>query len=172
MKGYYTMLAFLKNANGEGGGQKKLWLILIVAAVGIALIFLGGITEEEDEASSSAQISTDYERTEEYRAYLEKEIKTLCESVGGIRDVTVALTLSGGFESVYATEWKEGGEEYVIVGNGTSAKPLYLTSHPPSITGIGIVCHGAEADHVKYELIALLAATYHISTNRIYIANA
>ena len=87
-------------------------------------------------------------------------------------NVTVVVTLSGSFESVYATEWPDGNEEYVILGSGSSAAPIYLSRSAPEIAGIGIVCSGGANDNVKRELIALLSATFHISSNRIYITEA
>ena len=107
-----------------------------------------------------------------YQDYLEKRIKTLCESVSGVRNVTVVVTLSGSFESVYATEWPDGNEEYVILGSGSSASPIYLSRSAPEIAGIGIVCSGGANDNVRRELISLLSATFHISSNRIYITEA
>ena len=61
------------------------------------------------------------------------------------------------------------GEEYVILGSGSSASPIYLSRTAPEIAGIGIVCSGGANDNVKRELISLLSATFHISSNRIYI---
>ena len=43
---------------------------------------------------------------------------------------------------------------------------------PSEIAGIGIVCSGGANDNVRRELISLLSATFHISSNRIYITEA
>ena len=170
------MLHFFKDG-GDGkkmpDGKGKLLLFLVVAAIGVALILIGSGTGERKEQTNTV---TEY-RTEEdelviYQQYLEERIKKLCESVSGVSDVTVTVTLSGGFESVYATEWKDGNEKYVILGSGASAEALYLTRSAPEISGIGIVCRGGETEQARYELIGLLSATYHVNSNRIYVARA
>ena len=107
-----------------------------------------------------------------YRSDLEERVKHLCESVLGVKDVTVIITLSGGFERIYATELSEGGEEYVIIGSGSSAEALLLSQAAPQIEGIGIVCQGGGNPDVKLELTSLLSASFHVSSNRIYITEA
>ncbi|MBE6589597.1 MAG: hypothetical protein E7643_05405 [Ruminococcaceae bacterium] len=167
------MLSFFKGgtdtekpANGKG----KLWILLIAAALGVVLILIGGITGEETQKETQTEHRTQTEEIATYRKQLEARIKSLCESVDGVSNVTVAVTLSGGFESVYATEWKDGNEEYVILGSGSSASALYLSHSVPEVAGIGIVCRGGESTHIRNELIALLSATFRVNSNRIYIA--
>ena len=169
------MFAFWKsNENGEEkNGKLKAWIIVIGAVVGIALILLGG-SGARDEPEETAE--TVYSPTEDelvlYQSYLEERVKTLCESVEGIGEVTAIVTLSSGFESVYATELIDGNEEYVIVGSGSSASALFLSRKAPEIAGIGVVCHGGTSTGARQELISLISATFHISTNRIYVTQA
>ncbi len=164
------MFTFLK---GEGkDGKNNLWILLLIAAVGISLILIGGTSGKESVTEPKNEYRTDRDELVIYQDYLEDRIRTLCESVGGVGNVTVAVTLSGSFESVYATEWKDGNEEYVILGSGSSATALYLTRSAPEIAGIGIVCDGGNVDRVRYELIALLGATFNVNTNRIYVTAA
>ena len=167
------MLSFFKSGNTDAGNRKhKLWLILIGSAVGVALILFGSHaeTQEPTQTESAYQVSAD--ELIVYQTYLEDRIKALCESVDGVSNVTVAVTLSGGFEMIYATEFPEGYEEYVIIGSGSSASPLYLTRATPDISGIGVVCKGGGNDLVRHELISLLCATFRVNSNRIYVAEA
>ncbi len=169
------MLTFFKGGTGEKGASDlkgKLWIILIAAAVGIALILIGSTPSQKKEEETQLPYRTETDEIVIYQRYLEGEIKSLCESVRGVGTVTVTVTLSGGFESVYATEWKDGNEEYVILGSGASATPIYLSRSAPEITGIGIVCNGGENEYVRYELIGLLSAAFHVNSNRIYVAKA
>ena len=162
------MFDFLK---GEANGKGKAWWILILAAVGILLLLIGSATEATPKAMEAEPYRTAEDELLIYQDYLEDRIRALCETVSGVDNVTVAVTLSGGFRSEYATEWKNGNEEYVIVGSGSSASALYLTRSAPEITGIGIVCNGGNVDRVRYELIALLGATFDVSTHRIYVTS-
>ena len=166
------MFDFLKKGSLKENGRLRLYLLLGCGVLGILLILFGSSTKTAEKTSTETPYSTSTDELVIYQDYLEKRIKTLCESVSGVGNVTVVVTLSGSFESVYATEWPDGNEEYVILGSGSSASPIYLSRSAPEIAGIGIVCSGGANDHIRRELIALLSATFHISSNRIYIAEA
>lgn len=166
------MFDFLKKGTLKENGKLRLYLLLGCGVLGILLILLGSGTKTIEKTSTETPYSTSTDELVIYQDYLEKRIKTLCESVSGVRNVTVVVTLSGSFESIYATEWPDGNEEYVILGSGSSAAPIYLSRSAPEIAGIGIVCSGGANDNVKRELISLLSATFHISSNRIYVAEA
>ena len=166
------MFDFLKKGSLKENGRLRLYLLLGCGVLGILLILFGSSTKTAEKTSAETPYSTSTDELVIYQDYLEKRIKTLCESVSGVRNVTVVVTLSGSFESVYATEWSDGQEEYVILGSGSSASPIYLSRSAPEIAGIGIVCSGGANDNVKRELLSLLSATFHISSNRIYITEA
>lgn len=158
--------------NGEKELNGKLLLLLACAVIGIVLILIGSGTATAEAPPEQTVYRVADDEVVIYQHYLEERIRTLCESVGGVSRVTVAVTLSGGFESLYATELHDGNEEYVLLGSGANAKALYLGRVAPQITGIGIVCRGGGDERVRCELIALLGATFHISTNRIYVTEA
>ena len=166
------MFDFLKKGTASEKGRLRLYLLLGCGLLGILLILFGSGGKTAEEATKETPYSTSSDELVIYQDYLEERIKTLCESVSGVRNVTVVVTLSGTFESVYATEWPDGNEEYVILGSGSSASPIYLSRSAPEIAGIGIVCSGGANDNVRRELISLLSATFHISSNRIYITEA
>ena len=166
------MFDFLKKGTASEKGRLRLYLLLGCGLLGILLILFGSSGKKTEDATQETPYSTSSDELVIYQDYLEERIKTLCESVSGVRNVTVVVTLSGTFESVYATEWPDGNEEYVILGSGSSASPIYLSRSAPEIAGIGIVCSGGANDNVRRELISLLSATFHISTNRIYITEA
>ena len=166
------MFDFLKKGSLKENGRLRLYLLLGCGVLGILLILFGSSTKTAEKTSTETPYSTSTDELVIYQDYLEKRIKTLCESVSGVRNVTVVVTLSGSFESVYATEWPDGNEEYVSLGSGSSASPIYLSRSAPEIAGIGIVCSGGANDSIRSELISLLSATFHISSNRIYIAEA
>jgi hypothetical protein len=166
------MFEFLKKGNLKENGRLRLYLLLGCGLLGVLLILFGSSTKTAEKADENPPYSTSTDELVIYQDYLESRIKRLCESVSGVKNVTVVVTLSGSFESVYATEWPDGNEEYVILGSGSSASPIYLSRSAPEIAGIGIVCSGGANDNVRRELISLLSATFHISSNRIYITEA
>ena len=166
------MFDFLKKGAMKENGRLRLYLLLGCGLLGILLIVFGSSGKKVEQSNTEKPYSTAEDELIIYQDYLEERIRTLCESVSGVKNVTVVVTLSGTFESVYATEWPDGNEEYVILGSGSSAAPIYLSRSAPEIAGIGIVCSGGSNDNVRRELISLLSATFHISSNRIYIAEA
>lgn len=110
---------FGNKKEGEGGSW-RVWLIVIGALCGVLLLVFGsGLGSRSDRNAAPADTVDAEEELAAYRTSLAADIRALCESVEGVSDVTVALTLSGGFRDVYATEAaRDGGEQYVIVGSG------------------------------------------------------
>lgn len=159
--------------SSESNGRLRLILILLGAALGVFLLLFGDrfFKSSSEETAEPAPL-TSQEELEAYQTYLEGRVKVLCESVRGVDCVTVAVTLTGNFEDIYATETVDGNKEYVIVGSGSGAKALYLTRLAPEIAGIGVVCRGGASSDVQNELSSLLSAAFHVPANRIYIAQA
>ncbi len=167
------LLHIWKKKEGDGeGGKSRLWLLLLVSAVGILLILFGGGSKTDTREEEAKPYSTSSDEMLIYQHYLEERVEALCRSVRGVGNVTVAVNLSDSFTSVYATELRDGNTEYVILGSGASASALYLTRGAPEIAGIGIVCTGGGDATVRRELISLLSAAFDLGTNRIYIAEA
>ena len=137
------------------------WLIIAaVLALGLGLLLFSGGGEK------SGGASTELSEIEKYERDLEGRIKGLCSSVRGVSNVTVAVTLEGGFEYVYATD--EKGKP-VTVGSGSSATAVILRRETPKIAGVGIVCTGGGDENIKNRLISLVSAAYGVGSNRIFI---
>lgn len=162
---------FKKNENTEQKSrQGHIWIIVVGAALGIGLLLLGGRGESTTAVAEGVPQTNAIEETVLYRTRLEEEIRTLCESVSGVGEVRVAVSLEGGFREVYATEGADG--EYVIVGSGSSASPVLISRDPPALSGIGVVCRGGSSPSIQRELVSLLSATFNLPTNRIYVTEA
>ena len=167
------MFDFLKSSpEGEKKGGGKLILLLLCAVAGVLLLLVGSGSKPTETTAPEPVYDVSEDEVVIYQKHLEERIRTLCQSVRGVGNVTVAVTLGGTFESVYATQTQGSNEVYVIVGSGSSAQALYLTRSTPQITGIGIVCTGGNVESVRCELISLLSATFDVSAHRIYVAQA
>ena len=166
------MFSFFKSDNKKGGEKTRLWIILIGAVAGVALLLFGshGIQKEKAVELENRALSED--ELILYQQHLEEQIKSLCAKVKGVGEVTAIVTLEGGFSSEYATEWKDGNETYVILGSGSSQNGLFLSRSAPKIAGIGIVASGGNNAGVKQELTALLSAAFNLPSNRIYITQS
>ena len=101
-----------ENGESEKGGAWRVWLIPLGALCGILLLVFGsGLGSRKQTADAPTETENSEQILADYRNTLEQDIRKLCESVDGVGNVTVALTLSGGFSDVYATEaGRDGGE--------------------------------------------------------------
>ncbi len=163
---------FHKNEDGTTNPKAFKWILLIGAAVGVLLLLLGGKSPTVEKAAENTIYVPKEDELVIYQEYLEERVETICRSVRGVGSVTAIVSLEGGFHSEYATELKDGDEQYVILGNGSSAQALFLSRNAPDIAGIGVVCQGAENATVREELIELLSATFRVPSNRIHITQA
>lgn len=166
----------MKNDDGSPAGKqsrKKIMFILLGAGAGILLLLIGsGWFSSPQKTAESAETPTAQEELEAYRASLEERIAALCSSVAGVGNVRAAVTLAGGFETVYATETKNGATVYATVGSGSNAEALVISRKPPEVAGIGVVCRGGGDPAIRGELTALLSSAFRVPSNRIYIAEA
>ncbi len=146
--------------------------IVLGAAVGLLLLLWGSFGGDGDEASKIS----DTDEIAAYCVYLEEQAVRLCESVRGVSDVTVALTLEGGFEQVYAADKTVNGGiqsiEHVKLGSGSGAELCAVSVSAPKVTGIGVTCKGGRNESVRAELTALLSAAFGVGANKIYITEA
>ena len=162
------MFSFLKASSEDAPQKGKLWILLLVALLGILLLLFGGSAEKKQEDSLDLP-DTQKEDLTAYREALEERIRKLCESVKGVENVCVMVTLERGFSAIYATEWEGDKESYVILGSGSSAQALYLGESAPTVTGIAIVCTGGDNATVRRELTSLLCAAFSLSSTRIHV---
>lgn len=165
----------IEGALGYVKKNGKLKLLLTVVIIGTVLLMLGSVILPLKKGNDLSA-SDEENKTERYVARLEDNISKLCSRVKGAGEVTVAVTVFGGFEYVYASDSKTSEDsdstEYIKIGSGSSQQALYLTEKVPKISGVGIVCTGGGDERVRNELVLLISATYGISTNKIYVTEA
>lgn len=146
-------------------------LIILGAALGL-LLLLWGSFGGKDEAS----VRSDTDEIAAYSLYLEEQAVRLCESVRGVSDVTVTLTLEGGFEQIYAADKTVSGGsqsiEHVKLGSGSAAELCAVSVSAPRVTGIGVTCRGGKDPTVRAELTSLLSAAFGVGANKIYITES
>ncbi len=162
------------DAQKKLSGKNLKYLMLAFGVIlGVALLLLGndGKTKNTTDIGEARDIL-------EYSEMLEAKITALCESTLGVGKAFVVVTLEGGFEEVYAknelVKSTDNGisseKEYVIIGNGSSAKNIFITEKLPTISGIGIVCEGGGNPQVQRRVIELISAAFGVSSSKIYVA--
>ena len=122
----------------------RLIFVVLVAAVGVALVLfsLGGAKEEETEKSSQSLA--------EYKAELEKELESACSSIRGVGRCEVIVTFSRGAENTY---------------KGTNL----IESKPPEVMGVSVICEGADSDEVRAGIVGMMSSLFSIGTNRVSV---
>lgn len=146
--------------------QGRAGWILLLGALGLGLMLWSLIAGGARDSPSAAADGDDWQR---YAAALEEKAAALCGQVAGVTDVTVAISLAQGVEYVYA-EGEDGG--YLTTGSGAAQSALLLTERPPQVSGIGVVCRGAEDPGTVQTLLSLLSAAFGVGSNRIFITAA
>ena len=122
----------------------RLIFVVLVAAVGVALVLfsLGGTKEEKAEKSSQSLA--------EYKAELERELESACSSIRGVGRCEVIVTFSRGAENTY---------------KGTNL----IESKPPEVMGVSVICEGADSDEVRAGIVGMMSSLFSIGTNRVSV---
>ena len=122
----------------------RLIFVVLIAAVGVALVLfsLDGTKEEEIEKSSQSLA--------EYKAELERELESACSSIRGVGRCEVIVTFSRGAENTY---------------KGTNL----IESKPPEVMGVSVICEGADSDEVRAGIVGMMSSLFSIGTNRVSV---
>ena len=162
-----------ENVKSKPLGDRRIWLLILGGIVGLLLLLFGGGNSDEEKNAAEASALPDpsvYART------VEEQVVELCSRVQGAGTVRVAVTLKGGYRSVYVTDSQSSGTGYknntVLVGSGSSEGALLICYENPEIAGVGIVCEGGGDPRVKENIVSLVSATLNIGSNKIYVAPA
>ncbi|MBQ8357816.1 MAG: hypothetical protein IJX39_08445 [Clostridia bacterium] len=147
----------------------KLWLLVGGVIVGVFLLLVGSGIGEQESTSTDTNEGATYEDAADLAAYekaLEAELEALCESVAGVGNADVMVTLGSGCRVVYVTD--ENGE-VETTGTGSAQKPVYRTLQPPTVVGVGVVCKNGDNAHIQKTLTDLISTTLGITSNRVCI---
>ena len=147
-------------------GRKKLWATVLIGMLGVLLLLIGAGGNGKKSNTDTDTLGARVEELSTYRTSLEKEIETLCESVAGVSDCTVMVTLSHGYAVSYG---KDGNGDPATVGSGSSEEALFDSVSPPTVAGVGIVCRGGRDARVQALLTELVATSLGISSARVYV---
>ena len=146
--------------------NKKAQLILIIA---LSLILIFGII-------INGQLKTEGQESDtvlEYVKNTEAKIEKLLSKVGGAGNVSVAITVESGMETVLAvsTTVKEtsSGKETVSAPIIVNGKTVVLKEKYPKITGVLIVAEGADKISVRTKIQQAVVSLLDINVNCIEI---
>ena len=157
-------------------------VLIIIGAIGIALIFLSSLPAKETKTNTTPDFSV-----EEYKKTLEKDIEKLVKSISGSRKVTVVITLESGINYNYADTLEEAGETknddkqssekselkqgYITVKNADgSEQAILISKQMPEIRGVAIVCEGGDNAALNEKIQNAVTSALNITSKRVYIA--
>lgn len=129
-------------------------LFIVLLLLGIFFLILGSLGGGGEAKEAKTDGTREYfEAAEAYRADLEARLAVLCESVTGVSDVLVLITLDTGEEAVY----------------GGNRQGELIAHKMPAVRGVAVVCKGGGDIHTRASLITLLSSTLGIGSHRISV---
>ena len=138
--------------------------VILLAIIGVALIISSGRLGKEEKKEV-----TEYTEVGFYTSYLEQRITELCNSIYGISDAKVFLTLDTSSEQVYQND---GASDFLIVTNENGQTAVKLCEIYPKVRGIAVVCNGGDIPRVQKTVTELLSAALGLPTNKIRVAGS
>jgi stage III sporulation protein AG len=134
--------------------MKGKWTLLLLGIAGVALLLFGG--------TAGAGGGTSATDSEDYRLTLTAEVRALCREVSGVGEVSVLLTLEEGERYEYA----RSNSGYVTAGGSG----LLLSTCPPRVAGVAVVCTGGGDPAVQEQLRELLSAALGIGAHKVKVS--
>lgn len=161
---------WLETARAWGERLKKYQYVLLVIAVGAALLLLPGGNRDSPEAETPAR--------EEGAAFdleaFEERLERTLSQIEGAGEARVLLTLDGGSRQVLARNQErdgEGGSNTVVtVGKGSGqqeAVPIQTVA--PEFRGALVVCPGGGNAQVRLKMIEAVSALTGLGSDRISV---
>ena len=141
--------------------------ILLALAAGVLLLLL---------PEGSAAVTETASPTELYREALEAEVEDLIGGMEGVDSCTVVLTLSYGYEYLYATDQHvvqhangKDVEKNLVLATGEGGEaPILLREKQPTVSGVAVVCPDA-SPALCLRITSLLSALFGLESNAISI---
>ncbi len=158
--------------------DRKMLLMLVLGAVGAALILVSCLMEKkpaEDTRQTDATPFYDYENS------LETRLNEIISQINGVGRVKVMVTLKTAEENKYAynesyqsksgdnSDDKKSESEYVIIDGEKGDECVLLSTEFPQIQGVIVVCDGGGSNVVKNDITNAVSALLDISTNSISV---
>lgn len=148
-------------------GKGKILIVMMLLMIGVLLLTIGFSdgTKGADEGESFEPTEVDYAQT------TEGKIKEFLETVHGIEQVNVFVTVDGGFENEYAKKGDSGyyASDYLLTNSDGDTEAAIVRTIYPRIRGVAISCTGGDNAEIKEKVTTLISAGLGIGTNKIEV---
>lgn len=140
--------------------KKALFLTAVGIIIGLSLLILDVfLSNEKNIPNKDSRITEDYTGTQE------EQLEELLDSINGVSDAKVMITLKSGNEFVYAADSSAEDEKLVVVDNSL----VCVKENYPEIEGIAVVCKGGNRDDIKKQITELICSLFGIPSNHVYV---
>lgn len=182
------------------GNNNKLYKLLIILMVGVCLMIIvwpeggtdagdkagaenGGLSltgSEEEQTEQTASVSYSGDNTAQYTEYMESRLRGVLESMSGISDVSVMITVRDSGEKVTLRDVSVS-ESHGSDGSGdssTSEKTVtdeepYVTQYvEPSVEGVVVCCKGADSADTVLQITNAVQALFDVPVHKIVVLEA
>lgn len=147
------------------GDNRKKALIYILGAVGILILFVTSINDNETEVSETITVNN-----HDYCKELETRLEEILPAISGVGNVDVMITAKNYGQLRLAENENDTNKQTVILnqkGGGEDAK--IIEERLPEIQGVIIAADGGKSDRVKKELTEAVTALLGVEAHRIKI---
>lgn len=153
--------------------SKKIYIFFILLFVGVLLLMFGGNDKKSEQGERVEVESLD---PAEYASFVEEQIESLCNRIDGVSGTYAVVTLKGGFQAIYAIDEQKTNSgnknQTVIIGSGSAEQAILRGYQYPEIVGVGIVCNGGDSYDIKNKIVTLVASTFNLSANKIFVVGS
>ena len=161
-----------------------------IVAIGLTAMLLLLLSDGAEMCQGAGQDSNEAITSQEYAAQLERRMEELISSVDGAGRCQVMVTLENGVEYVYASEDKvrrdssessngngnlsndqseDSENKLIIIDGGNGEEALVRTELMPTVSGVVVVCEGAEDPLVRERIEEVVTTALNISSKRVCI---
>lgn len=158
-------------------------LLFIAGMIGIVLIYISTISPKSNTETIESKTLQATFSVNEYRDYLEKEIKEIVAAISGDTAAVVTITIDSEVTYVYADEKSENNETasdstvlvteqtYITVTDSEGGEsPVIITAYMPKVRGVAIVCR-AKTPEVIDNIEGAVMAALDITSRKIFISD-
>ena len=158
-------------------------LLFFAGIIGILLIYISTLSSKNDTQTAENLTSQVNFSVNEYRDYLEKEIKEIVTAISGDTAAVVTITIDSEVTYVYADEKSENNETasnntvliteqtYITVTDSEGGEqPVIVTAYMPKVRGVAIVCRAQNSEVIENIEGAVMAAL-DITSRKIFISD-
>ena len=152
-------------------------LILVAGLAGMLLIAVSELIPSPAQEDSTSARADPAAEAAAWEQTLETRLEQLIRQVDGAGETCVMVTLSGGEETVYATDTQtesDGGarRQHLLLAEGSDPPALVESVRTPRVLGVAVLCEGGGDAGVQMRVTQIVqaltdAGASHITVERL-----